>query len=253
MAFFRDLSLGLISALLFRINQYIGRRLKYRQAYSPETEKLFRDGRSVLYVLWHGDTFLPLYAKQQTGAALLASSAVWRGDIFSGWAKKLGYEIINIPGFGADKKWIAGSLKMLRALERGKEGAVVVDGPTGPSHEVKPGIFFLSQRSGSPIIPVGVAASRGVHFFWRWDRYFLPLPGARVVFYSGAPIYLDKDAKLSDIPEMARQVGRAIDEAGLTAQRILRHSRPVDFAKIDIAARKHQAGHKQDHFLHFER
>ena len=253
MAFFRDLSLGLISAFLFRINQRIGRRLKYRMASDPETEKLLRDGRPVLYVLWHGDTFLPLYAKQHTGAVLLASSAVWRGDVFSGWARKLGYEIINIPGFGQDKKWIAGSLKMLRALAKGKEGAVVVDGPTGPSHEVKPGIFFLSQRSGSPIVPVGVAASRGVHFFWRWDKYFLPLPGARVVFYTGAPIYLSREAKLSDIPKMSQDVGRAIDEAGRTAHNILKHSRPGDFAKIDIAARKRQAGKKQDHFLHFER
>lgn len=232
MAFLRRLAVRSGATLLYLVNQSIGRRLTFRLAYHPETEVLIRQGRPVLYALWHGDSFLALYTKQHTGAAILASSAIWRGDVFSGWAKRLGFEVINIPGFGEGKKWLAGSIKMLRALAKGKEGAVVVDGPTGPYHEVKPGVFFLSQRSGVPIVPVGVAVSKAIRFFWRWDKYLLPRPGARAVLYGGAPRYLDKNAKLNEIPEIARQLAEAIDESGRQAHKILKHSQPDEFAPI---------------------
>lgn len=242
MKLLRDLALAVMSGFLFRLNQYIGRRLRHKIVFHPETQRLIDAGRPVLYALWHGETFLPLYVKQKSQAVLLASSAVWRGDVFSGWAKRLGYEVINIPGFGEGKKWIAGSLRMVRALSRGREGAVVVDGPTGPNHEVKPGVFFLSQRSGVPVVPSGVAVSRSVRFFWRWDKYLLPLPGARAVLYGGAPLYLPPEAKLTEIPRLAQELAAAIDEAGRQADKILKRSPEKDFTRLETGQPKKPGG-----------
>jgi len=61
------------------------------------------------------------------------------------------------------------------------------DGPRGPVYEASPGVIFLAQKSGAPIVPIHMEYSS----CWRmksWDRFVVPRPFATLRAIFGAPI-----------------------------------------------------------------
>jgi len=68
--------------------------------------------------------------------------------------------------------------------------AITPDGPRGPPWKFKPGALLLSQMSQRPIIPMAYAASLA----WKvkWDRFVIPLPGARIAIVIGEPVSVAK-------------------------------------------------------------
>ena len=66
--------------------------------------------------------------------------------------------------------------------------AITPDGPRGPPWKFKPGAILLSQLSQRPIIPMAYAASHA----WKikWDRFVIPMPGARIAIVVGEPVYV---------------------------------------------------------------
>ena len=79
---------------------------------------------------------------------------------------------------------------MLAKVMEGLDLAITPDGPRGPAGTVKRGIFYLSEKSGAPIVPVAAWASR-VRRLSSWDRFAVPLPFTRVVIVYGDPIKPD--------------------------------------------------------------
>lgn len=70
---------------------------------------------------------------------------------------------------------------LIQLCKSGSNCSVAVDGPKGPLHEVKPGIFELSRLMKGQIYAGGVAVDRAWHFSKAWNKTFLPKPFARVV------------------------------------------------------------------------
>ena len=64
---------------------------------------------------------------------------------------------------------------------------ITPDGPRGPRFKFKPGALLLSQMSGRPILPMAYAASRARLI--KWDKFVIPLPGARIAIAIGPPVY----------------------------------------------------------------
>jgi len=64
-----------------------------------------------------------------------------------------------------------------------------MDGPSGPVHQSKPGILFLAQKLGYPIVPVAASADRAWVFVNTWCRYFLPKPFSRCTIGFGKPLW----------------------------------------------------------------
>lgn len=70
-------------------------------------------------------------------------------------------------------------LQMVDAIDEGKAILITPDGPRGPRHTVKPGIFFTQEKAGAQIIAMHWQASKA----WQlntWDRMQIPKPFARV-------------------------------------------------------------------------
>jgi lysophospholipid acyltransferase (LPLAT)-like uncharacterized protein len=64
-------------------------------------------------------------------------------------------------------------------LASGRDVVITPDGPRGPAYELGPGIIFLAQKSGAPVLPVNMEYSS----CWRlksWDRFILPRPFSNV-------------------------------------------------------------------------
>jgi len=87
---------------------------------------------------------------------------------------------------------------VVEELQRGYSTLICPDGPLGPDRVLKPGAVRMARQSATPLVPVTFEVTGGV-FLPRWDRMWLPLPGARVQIRFGDPIIAkagDSDATL---------------------------------------------------------
>ncbi len=176
--------------------------------YNPKTQYLF--------AFWHGKQLLPVLELQNhdTPRAVLVSPSR-DGDILTVWLKNLGYEIVR----GSSRKQnIRGLAGMIRKLRKGYSLGFGIDGPIGPIYKVKPGMTHMAQKLQVPIIPVGSAFSRSWVFEKAWDKYEIPKPFSKAVFYLGKPFIIEKEAELAISNDMLEGL---IIQAEITAKTLL--------------------------------
>lgn len=154
----------------------------------------FDTQKQYLGAFWHGKQLMPVlkmshYLKK--GAVLVSSSR--DGDILATWLSQLGYTVIRGSSRHNNIRALA---QMIRALKEGYSLGFGVDGPIGPIYKVKPGMTHMAQKCGVEIIPMGSAFSRKWIVTKAWDRYEIPKPFAKVAFYIGKPVFVDKEAEL---------------------------------------------------------
>src|SRR5690606_38219935 len=102
----------------------------------------------------------------------------------------------------------------VRLCRQGFRASMAVDGPKGPLHQVKPGVFELAKLINGAIVPLGVSADPKFVFKKSWNQAVLPLFFAKVVIYFGEPIMLPFNGTfdLRD-QEWANQLGRSLSDA----------------------------------------
>jgi len=89
---------------------------------------------------------------------------------------------------GSSSRGGAQALLALReVLKTGDRVGFTPDGPRGPLQEVQPGVLFLAQKAGVPIVPVAYGA-RSAWVFGSWDRFLVPTPLNRIVMMYGEPL-----------------------------------------------------------------
>ena len=162
----------------FRLLQLWGRTLRYEI-----DDRAGIVGRPVTedYVgaLWHNRLLVfPLILRrffpQRHGAALISASR--DGDLLADAVQRFGYDVVR----GSSSRLGASAiLQLTQVLASGRDVVITPDGPRGPAYELGPGIIFLAQKSGAPVLPINLEYSR----CWRlgsWDRFIVPRPFAKV-------------------------------------------------------------------------
>ncbi|MDR3153121.1 MAG: DUF374 domain-containing protein [Deltaproteobacteria bacterium] len=174
--------------------------------------------RPVIYVTWHSEEITMLPRSGFTRGTVMVSASR-DGDILAEVARAWGYRTIR----GSSSKGAAAALLSLRrALERGENIILAVDGPRGPRHEAKPGAFWLAAGTGAWICPVGVAVSSAYVFRKSWSLSRVPLPWARVVGLFGE-LYRPEGADLLLSREgQSAAVKSLLDKATLQAEDLLK-------------------------------
>ena len=136
--------------------------------------------------LWHNRLLIfPLVLRrffpQRHGAALISASR--DGDLLADAVQRFGYDVIR----GSSSRMGATAiLQLTQVLASGRDVVITPDGPRGPAYELGPGIIFLAQKSGAPVLPINLEYSR----CWRlgsWDRFIVPRPFAKVRVLIGEP------------------------------------------------------------------
>ena len=77
-------------------------------------------------------------------------------------------------------------MELSEVLASGRDVLITPDGPRGPAYELGPGIIFLAQKTGAPVVPVNMEYSS----CWRvksWDRFIIPKPFSKVRVVIGQP------------------------------------------------------------------
>ncbi|MDZ7794614.1 MAG: DUF374 domain-containing protein [Spirochaetia bacterium] len=186
-------------------------RLTYRvrEINRPPADEAIAGGG--LLLAWH--CYLWILAINRAPSRYTALAGVSRkGRIISRTLERLGWRVVS----GSSTDGALSSLRtMLKLLAQEVRVVITPDGPQGPPKQIKLGAVMLQQRSGLPIIPVGIKASWKYTFAHSWDKFEIPLPGSRIVIHYGEPI---KDLAGLDRAKAARRINQALYDAEAAAE-----------------------------------
>lgn len=170
-------------------------------------QRFWREGRPVVFTLWHGRLLPATYHHRGQGVVTLVSQHR-DGEYITRVVRRWGYTAVR----GSSTR---GGLEALRDLIRhvkaGRSLAITPDGPRGPFEVMKPGPLLIAQRTGAPVIPVATSADRR-WFFGSWDRFLVPKPFARLQIEYGEPVFVPRGATEEALAEIALDVQARIGE-----------------------------------------
>ena len=139
-----------------------------------------------IVALWHNrllliSSVLQKFFPQRPGAGLISASR--DGDMIANVTRRFGFDVVR----GSSSRMGASALlELSEVLASGRDVLITPDGPRGPAYELGPGIIFLAQKTGAPVIPVNMEYSS----CWRvksWDRFIIPKPFSKVRVIIGQP------------------------------------------------------------------
>ena len=140
---------------------------------------------SYIGALWHNRLLLiglvlKRFVPQRPNTFLVSASR--DGALLAEMMRQLGFDAVR---GSSSRLGASAALHLTDVLASGRDIGITPDGPRGPVYELGPGIIFLAQKTGAPIVPVDIAYSS----CWRlntWDRFIVPRPfaKARVIFGS---------------------------------------------------------------------
>ena len=107
-------------------------------------------------------------------------------------------------------------VEMIRALRKGREAAVTVDGPRGPRHIAKPGVILLSKATGAAILCFHIVPRRAWILRKSWDRTEIPHPFTRTAIFIAPPLVVSAEAGEEEQGRKLREVQETLD--GLVRQ-----------------------------------
>jgi len=167
-------------------------------------------GKGVLYAIWHDELFVPICAHQHESVVALVSES-GDGEIIARILCSMGFLTVRGSSTRGGLKALKGILRLLQ--EEGREVTITVDGPRGPRHRVKEGIVYLAAKAQVPIMPIRVQISHKKVFKRSWDKFQLPLPGARCKIIYGRP-YWCKTRRITSsfIKEQIRILEKKMEE-----------------------------------------
>jgi len=142
------------------------------------------------YVLatWHQNLFAGILAQSARPHCVIVSRS-GDGDPVTYLCQRLGHQVVRGSSRRGtrDKGGKQAKDEMIEVLRSGVPGAVTVDGPSGPAHQVKPGIIEMARLAGVPVVPY-LTLPRRYWSFPSWDAFRLPKPFTRIDVCYGAPI-----------------------------------------------------------------
>lgn len=168
--------------------------------------------KAVIYVLWHGRLFFPMFCLRDKGIIVLVSEHR-DGEIITSSLESAGYDTVR----GSTTRGGARALaKLVRLVKEGALTGFTPDGPRGPKWYFQPGAIYVAAKTGVPIIPLAGSVNRAF-YFKSWDSFQLPIPFSKGVLIIGEPYYvtggLDEDNIEFHRAELERRLIRLNREA----------------------------------------
>jgi lysophospholipid acyltransferase (LPLAT)-like uncharacterized protein len=198
---------------LWLISTGIAATVRFRVEGFEKLKAISAGGKGGLVLPWHGVTILPVYYCRHMGFYSMVSVSR-DGQLQDMLLRSRGFNTIR---GSSGRHGARALLEAVRTLEAGGALAHTPDGPKGPPRKVQPGTVYLAQRSGSPVLPVGVACHPCKRLS-SWDSHMIPLPFARAVLAFGDPLQIPPD---EDESAAALRVEEAINAAECRAEEIL--------------------------------
>ena len=198
------LSADLLGYLLIR---FVGWTAQFEVEGWEHFESATNAGQVPIYAAWHDCIYLGVYFWQGRGIVYMTSRS-FDGEYTARFLQRFGFGAVR----GSSSRGGARALiEMVRLVRKGIQVGFTVDGPRGPRHVAQPGAVLLAKKTGQPILPFHVMATRR----WQissWDRQQLPLPFTRARVEIGAPIYVPSDADDGAVQAKLTQLQQTLEK-----------------------------------------
>ena len=195
-----------------------------RHVYEPQDalERLRADHPLILAV-WHGQFMLSSGFRPAPDVKVSAMVAR-HGDaeLVGAAMERLGVELIRGAGAGGRRKDRGGVHALRQAVRYLKDGYSVVmtaDVPPGPARRAGIGIVTIARLSGRPIVPCAAASSR-FRSLDTWSRMTINLPGSKIAYVAGDPIWVPHDAGETELEYARQKLEQALNAATKRAYQI---------------------------------
>ena len=177
-------ALPLLSALGSLVIRALHASLRVRHVHATHVD----DTPHYILAFWHECVLMSLHSRWRAPTKVISSRSK-DGEIVARIVARFGAETAR----GSSSRGGETALReILRDLRRGKNVALTPDGPKGPRREAKPGVVFVAQASGIPIVPFHFTAKRK-RLLRSWDRHIVPKPFSKAIFIYGEPIFVPRD------------------------------------------------------------
>ena len=143
---------------------------------------------------WHGRILSATFYFRRRGIVVITSEN-YDGEWIARIIERFGY---GTARGSTSRGGLKAMLQLVRDMERGRPTGFTLDGPRGPARVAQPGALWLARKSGNPVLPFHLEASR-TWTLGSWDRTQIPWPFCTVALVVGAPIEVPTDATGADI------------------------------------------------------
>lgn len=170
-------------------------------------DAVVRDHGHVLLGFWHEALILAAHHHRGTGHHTLTSYS-FDGEMAARLVYWNGMRALR----GSSSRGGYKALKdMAKAIQQVECVGLTLDGPRGPRRVAKPGIAVLSGRSGVPVLPFALVATKT----WRmrsWDRLMIPKPFGTLVAVYGEPIAPPPSLRSPDVERIRLEIERRVNQ-----------------------------------------
>ena len=165
--------------------------------------------RGYIGMAWHNRLlfFAPAFPRRIRKRSVAVVSASRDGQYVSDFIKCFG--IGSLRG-SSSKKGANALLGAIHAIKEGKNVVFTPDGPRGPRYVLKPGPVMLASKTGAPVIPLAINASR----YWSvksWDGFQIPKPFAKLTMIIGDPISVPPDLDADGIEKWRKIIEESMN------------------------------------------
>lgn len=171
-----------------------------------------------IFGIWHQNIISALTAYRDTPHAMIISPSK-DGQIVANACSKFGH----FPVRGSSSRQGGSALKgMISKLRSGIPGAITVDGPKGPAHIPKKGIFELSYLAKTPIVPLILLPQSYWAINSAWDQFRIPKPFSKIYVKHGTKISPDKNDKEKSFEDLVTLLKNELEEGELHIQSLIK-------------------------------
>jgi lysophospholipid acyltransferase (LPLAT)-like uncharacterized protein len=165
--------------------------------------------KNFIFAFFHQNLFATIagFSDRKNPFAIIVSPSN-DGDIVAQILEKLGHQLVR---GSSSRKGAQALMGMVRLLNKGYPGAITVDGPRGPLHKVKPGVFQLAKLSQVEIIPVCCYPQQCWTIKKSWDQFRVPKPFTKILCVKGTRIKVDSSDTLSELPNILEERLKALE------------------------------------------
>lgn len=179
-----------------------------------------------IIALWHGQHLLiPFYYPRGKPLVVMVSRSA-DAEMNALVVEKIGFQAVRGSG-GRDqsrhleKGGASALIALKKALDAGKNVAMIADIPHGTPREAGLGIITLARISGRTILPLAMASSRRKVIEKSWDKTTISLPFGRASLIVGQPVCVPSDADDAMMEEKRRELTASLNAATEQAYRLV--------------------------------
>jgi lysophospholipid acyltransferase (LPLAT)-like uncharacterized protein len=193
---------------LFVLINVIGLTIRFEVKGWENLESASRDGGLPIYAFWHNRVFLATYFFRRRRIVVMTSQS-FDGEYIARFIQRFGYGTAR----GSSTRGGVGAIvEMARLVRAGCPTGFSIDGPKGPRYVAKMGAVLLAKKTGQPILPFAITASRYWSAKGSWDQLQVPQPFTRALVAIAQPIHVSADADETELLAKRDELQEALDD-----------------------------------------